>query len=115
MKSAELLPLKVNQYTLIQLSKFLCVDRQIKVYGYTFRGSNPAIFISVSLFTNGRHLQERICSSGSKFFPVRVDLIFYGLRQSVKQNIVTKVIPLYKRGGKPWKCIQLHIKRYNLA
>ena len=40
--------------------------------GANFRESNSVIFIA-SLLYGSQLLKERICSSGSKFFPLRVD------------------------------------------
>ena len=44
-----------------------------KVNGYTFRGSNSAIFIFASHAKKTQLLWKRTCSSRSKFFPLRVD------------------------------------------
>ena len=41
-------------------------------------GSNSVIFIFPFLLNRGQLLKERICSSRSKFFPLRVDLILEG-------------------------------------
>ena len=46
---------------------------RIKVNGYAYRGSNSIFFVSV--FVRDLLLKERICSSRSKLFPVRVDLM----------------------------------------
>ena len=54
--------------------------RFFKVNGYTIRGSNSVILIVVSHINWDHLLKERICSSGSKFFPKRVDPILGGLR-----------------------------------
>ena len=45
------------------------------VNGYTYRRSNQftCIFIFAFFFGWGQPLKERICSSRSKFFPLRVD------------------------------------------
>ena len=51
-----------------------------KVNGYTFRGSNSVFFSFFASLLNGAQLlMERICSSRSKFFSLRVDHIFKGL------------------------------------
>ena len=39
--------------------------------GYTYKGSNSTIF--ASLLSRGQLLKQIICSSRSKFFPLRVD------------------------------------------
>ena len=51
----------------------------LKVKGYIFRGRNSAIFIFSSLINIGQLLKEIICSSRSKFFPLRVDPFLGGL------------------------------------
>ena len=43
--------------------------------GYTFRGSNSDILIVASLPGGAQLLKQRICSSRSKFFPLRVESI----------------------------------------
>ena len=48
------------------------------VWGYngnrhTFKGSKSGIFNVASLPNRGRFLRERICSSKSRFYPLRVD------------------------------------------
>ena len=51
----------------------------IMVNEYIFRVGNSSIFIFAS-FHSGRQLfKERICSNGSKFFPIIVDPIFEGI------------------------------------
>ena len=53
----------------------LCFNVEIRlsllVCGYTFRRNNSSIFASLS--DEGQLINERICFSGSKFFPLRVD------------------------------------------
>ena len=56
----------------------LLVSIGFKVTGFTFRGSNSAIFIFASLLHKGKLLEKRICSSRSKFFPLRVDPFWKG-------------------------------------
>ena len=55
-------------------SKLVCLT----VSRYTNRGSNCVIFIFTSSINGGQHLKDRSCSSGSKFFPLRVDPILEG-------------------------------------
>ena len=50
-------------------------DNHFKLNEYTFTGSNSVIFIFDSLFNGDQLLKEIICSSRSKFFPLRVDLL----------------------------------------
>ena len=45
---------------------------------FTFKDNNSAVFIFASLLNGGQLLKERICSCGSKFFPLREDPIFAG-------------------------------------
>ena len=63
--------------------------------GYAFKGSNFAIFF-VSF--GDQLLKDRICSSRSKFFPLRVELISRGfVIQEHKQKVV-KVVSLCEIG-----------------
>ena len=55
-------------------------DSIFKLNGNTFRGGNSAIFFSI--FCEGQLSKERICSSRSKFFPLRVDPIKVGTRET---------------------------------
>ena len=63
----------------------ICVPA-LKVNGYTFRGSSSAGFLFAFFFNRGQLLKERICSSRSKFFPLRVDLLLKGFRCLWKQS-----------------------------
>ena len=60
--------------TVISVSKNINID--LMVYGdwIIFKRSNSVIFIFASLLHGCQLLKERICSSRSKFFPLRVDL-----------------------------------------
>ena len=49
-------------------------DPVLKVIGYTFRGSNSVIFSFTSLLKWGQSLKERVCFSGSNFYPLKVGL-----------------------------------------
>ena len=55
-------------------SKLVCLT----VSRYTNRGGNCVIFIFTSSINWGQHLKDRICSSGSKFFSLRVHPILEG-------------------------------------
>ena len=50
----------------------------LKVDGYTYRGGSAAI-TSCCILNKGQLLMESICSSWSRFFPLRVDTILEGL------------------------------------
>ena len=56
------------------------------VNGYTFRGSNSTTSSYFSLLHGAQLLKERICSSGSKFFPLREDPFLEGFRRPEKQT-----------------------------
>ena len=60
----------------------------IKVYKYTFRGSNSSIFIFASLLYMGQLLMKRICSFpySNNFFPLRKCPILEGLCPPGKQT-----------------------------
>ena len=64
----------------------MAICSSIKVNGYTFRGSNSAIFILTFFLNGGLLLKEKICSYRSKFFPLRVDPIFKRLYFPGKQT-----------------------------
>ena len=58
----------------------------MKLNRYTYKGSGSTIF--ASLLSKGQLLKERICSSRSKFLPLRVDSIFKSyLMQRSKQEV----------------------------
>ena len=73
----------------------------LKVYGYTFRGSNSAIFRFASCCKWSQFLNKvRICSSRigkspskSKAFPIEMPIL-----------IPENCLPV-KNGGKAWRCI----------
>ena len=53
-----------------------------------FKGNNSGIFIFASLFNQDQLLKGRICSSRSKFIPLKVDLLMIGfIIQGNKQEI----------------------------
>ena len=52
----------------------------LKVNGYTLSESNSVIFILGLLLNRDQFLKQRICSSRSKFYPLRVDLILESFR-----------------------------------
>ena len=52
---------------------------QVIGYLYSFRGYNSASFLFAILLNGNQILKERICSSRSKFFPLRVDSLLEGL------------------------------------
>ena len=54
-----------------------------------FRGSNCVIDIFASIFSGGQLLKERICSSRSKFFYLKVDP-FEGFHHQQKQMGIHK-------------------------
>ena len=58
----------------------------IKMYGYTFRGNNSVTFSFASLLNRGQLSKERICSSKSKFYRLRVDPILELLHHPEKQK-----------------------------
>ena len=63
----------------------------VKVNGQIFKGSKSAIFISASFLIRGQLFKERICSSRSKFFPLRVDPSLEVLRNSGSKQEVTQL------------------------
>ena len=67
---------------------------------YNFRANNSAIFIFVSPLNRGQLLQERICSSWSKFFLLRVDPFLEPFHHPRIQTGVTKVVSLSKMAEK---------------
>ena len=56
------------------------------MFGYTFKGSNSASFIFASHLIRGHLLKRTVCSSRSKFFPLRVDPILKGLHCPEKET-----------------------------
>ena len=67
-KSFGILPCSRNLNT----DRFFCLNLSfrslLQVTGYTFRGSNSAIFIIVSFVSGVQLIKENICSLQSKFF-----------------------------------------------
>ena len=59
---------------------------RIQVILFQGKGSNSVILIFASPFNVVKLLMKRICSSWSKFFPIRVDPISEGLFHSGKQT-----------------------------
>ena len=102
-KKTELVPQKVNPLTLRYLKLIYCNDitdcshvqkfimlatypiftqlfvLDFMVKRYTFRDNNSSIFFLASLLNRDQLLKERICSSRSKFFSLRVDPILEAL------------------------------------
>ena len=78
----------------------------IKKNGYSFRGSNSAIFNFASLLNCSQLLQERICSIRSKFFHIRIASFLEGIGQvqDSKQE-VTKVSPLCNK----WQKLEMNL------
>ena len=76
-----------------KLSEFLPFKRN----WYIFMGDKSARIDFISLLKKGLLLKERICSLGSKFFPLRVDPFSDGDRCASKVNReLQKLSPLYK-------------------
>ena len=71
--------------------------------GTLLRGSNSAIFIFASLLNRGQLLKERICSSGSQYLPLRVNMFEEGLcnpgKQTGSKNVFSFQILAEKHGG----------------
>ena len=71
-----------------------------------FRGSNSVFLILASHINWGHLIKERICSHGSKFFPLRVDPFLGRLCPPGKQTgshkncLPLKTWPKKKDGGK---------------
>ena len=59
--------------------------------------NTPTIFNSASILNGGKLLKQRICSSRSKFLPLRVDPFWNG---SVVQEKVTEAVSLCKMAYK---------------
>ena len=55
----------------------------VKMNGYTFRGNNSTVSFLTPLLNRDQLLKQRICSSRSKFFSLKVDLILelFGSRE----------------------------------
>ena len=73
--------------------------RQLKVNGYTFRGSNSIIFFVACYMNWGHFINERIWSHRSKFFLLRVDSIWEESVICVSKQKLTKIVSLLKHGG----------------
>ena len=74
-----------------------------------FRWNNAAIFILGSLFIKGQLLKERICSSGSKFFPWRLDPFCMGVLDKEARTKTWKLFATEKiienhEGSSYFKC-----------
>ena len=65
----------------------------VKVNENTFKGSNSSSFIFVSLIIRGQLLKERICSSRSKFFSLRVYPFWLGYIVQRRKQEVQKLFP----------------------
>ena len=74
----------------------------LKVNGYTLKGNNSVIFIVACHIPLGHLIKERICSSRSKFFPLRVDPILGRLRPiGNREPIGSRNLVTSKCVGKP--------------
>ena len=78
----------------------------MELNGYTFRGSNSAIFIFASILNGSQLLKERICSTWSKFFLLKVDPLWKAFficsmadGISFEVSLSLNCTDLYKRGG----------------
>ena len=67
--------------------------RSIKVNGNTLRGSNSIVF--ASFCTWGQLLKARICSSRSKFLPLKVDPISKSFHTQRSKQTFMQVITLF--------------------
>lgn len=81
----------------------LCQDRKshmrkkwLKVNRYTFRKSNPAVFILAALMNRDQLSKGRICSTRSIYFPLKENLLLAGLRIPEKQTGSIMLLPLWK-------------------
>ena len=105
----------------------------MKMYGYTYRGSNSVIFFfffsmgvnsyrkNLLLSEKGELLKERICSSRSKFFSLRVDSFLerfcYPGKQARSHEVISfaKMVEGYpyilkpKRLGDEWDGVGLGV------
>ena len=75
----------------------------LKVDGYTLSRSN-SFFIFASLFYGDPLLKERICSTRSRFVPLRADpnlrvFIVHGSEQPLQEVIVS-----HKKSRNKWRC-----------
>ena len=79
---------KVILWIIIGSSLAGAFPRWLKVYGYISGGTTPVhIFTFASLISGGLLLKERICSLGSKVFPLRSDPIWEGFIHPGKAQI----------------------------
>ena len=81
----------------------------LKMNGYAFKGSNSLSFLPPTT-SRGQLLKKRICSSRSKFFPLREDPILRRLRPPGKQtgshdNCLPLKTLLYKKWVYPYTLI----------
>ena len=67
-----------------------------------FRGSRSDSFSFAFLLGGGQLLKKRICSCRSKFFPLRVDPIWFDFYVQGSKLEETKVVSIYKSGRKSW-------------
>ena len=96
--------------------KYEVYQTLFKVNRCTFMGSKSAIFIFMvaSLLNGSQILKERICSSRSKFFPLRVDSTVESYVVKGGNPAVKKVVPLCKDGGKN-AGLPIHLKTLQLC
>ena len=74
--------------------------QKIQVNECSFRGDKSFIFLLSSLLNVGQLLKEWICSSRSKFFPLRVSPFGKGVIAQGSKDDVTKVVSLSKNNCK---------------
>ena len=72
---------EINRYTVLRFK--LTVRNCLTYMAYSFRESNSANFCLASW---GSTLKKSICSSGSRFFPFRVDPIWEELWEESKRK-----------------------------
>ena len=87
----------IHKYSLLHFTDTKLTGTRFKVNGYTFKGSNSCIFIFASHLIRGQLLKERICSSRSKFFPLRVDPFGRASSSREANRKSQKLIPLAKK------------------
>ena len=77
-------------------SHFNTLSLPLKMNGYTSRGSSSAITTFSSLFSEGQLIKERICSSRSKVFLLRVDPFVEELHLGKQTGSLKKLSPFVK-------------------
>lgn len=100
---------KITSTYLIQISHWenfnviLGVTECIKENGFSFWGSNSAIYLFVSVPNRSQSLKIRICSPKSKFFPLRLSSFWKGFTVQGSKQKNRKVVSLCQNGGETWK------------